>query len=296
MSNVVRFTRNTQERARKISPSHVQWFQKYRKPAIYLMSAFLVLWLGRAIYVYWAWEKTDNAYVESELTPMSSRIMGYVREVGVEQNQIVNKGDVLLTLDDADLRIELQVKQARFRKAESDLNRGNRLFKTQALAQSEFENIQAAFELAKADLDGTQLKLEFTQVRAPFAGSVAKLQAHRGQFVQPGQAVVTLVAHEETAWVKANFKETQIARIRPGMAVKLRFDAYPGEGFDGKVDSIFPSSGSVLSLIPPENATGNFTRIIQRIPVKVSVVPKVGYHLRPGMSAAVEVDVQSDAK
>lgn len=298
MSNVVKFERTHQEK----TPSAIAGgkpqkkfsaFVSEHKKAVAVLGSVVLLLVLRAGWSSWTREKTDNAYVEGDVVPVSARIMGYVREIRVEQNKKVEAGDVITLLDDVDLRIEHGVKLARLKKAEADFRRAKTLVGTQALARADFEGIEAQHALAQADLAATELKIDFTQVKAPSSGTIAKVHVRRGQFVQPGQAIVTLVSGAETAWVKANFKETQISRIRPGQAVVLAFDAYPGIQFEGRVHSIFPSSGSVLSLLPAENATGNFTRVIQRIPVRIDVVPQTEHPLRPGMSSSVEVDVHS---
>lgn len=297
MSNVVKFRRI--EAAPTFQPTNfratLKWLQYYARQnqfATLLVSAGLVVVVG---LLYW-WRlfalshiTCDNAYVESEIIPINSRMMGMVHDVLVEENQTVQPGQPLLKLDPTDILLEQTVKKAKLAKAEVDYGRAHQLFRTGALSQADLDLAEANRALSKADLEGTQLKLSFTSVLAPTGGTIAKRSVHPGQFVQPGQSLLVMVGASDQSWIRANLKETQIRAIKPGQAVKVHIDAYPSQVWDGKVIGVFPSSGSVLSLIPPENATGNFTRIVQRIPIKVSVVHKPAFPLLPGMSATVTV-------
>ena len=152
----------------------------------------------------------------------------------------------------------------------------------------ELEHSKAELEtaLAKARRD-----LEFTEIRAPFNGVVGNRAAQLGMLVEPGVRLLALVPLD-AVYVDANFKETQLAHIKPGMTALVHADAIPGRVFTGKVTSLAPATGSLFSLLPPENATGNFTKIVQRIPVRIVFSPddlKDGA-LRPGLSVVVEVD------
>jgi membrane fusion protein (multidrug efflux system) len=142
---------------------------------------------------------------------------------------------------------------------------------------------QAARDLAQIDLDDTV-------VRAPVNGVVGNRQVRVGRLVAPGAALLDIVPANDV-WVVANFKETQIEHIRPGQRVHVTVDAYPAETFDGEVDSFAPGSGAAFSLLPADNATGNFVRVVQRVPVKIRLIgnPLPG-RLVPGLSARVEVD------
>jgi membrane fusion protein (multidrug efflux system) len=145
--------------------------------------------------------------------------------------------------------------------------------------------------LAKAERD-----LSFTVIRAPIDGVFANRAVQTGDFVQTGQRVAALVPLDEV-YVDANFKETQLGQLRPGQPVSINVDALPGHKIAGHVASLSPASGAVFSLLPPDNATGNFTKIVQRLPVRIEVPATVGSQqlLRPGMSVVVSVDTKSDS-
>ena len=149
-------------------------------------------------------------------------------------------------------------------------------------AQNTLNELNIALEKAKRDLS-------FTEIKAPFDGIVGNRAVQVGQYVSPGTRLMALVP-ASTSFIEANFKETQIAEIHPGQKALIKVDAFAGETFEGKVVSLSPASGSEFSLLPPENATGNFTKITQRLPVKISVPPELAAKLRPGLSVSVSVD------
>ena len=142
--------------------------------------------------------------------------------------------------------------------------------------------------------DQAQRNLDFTVVRAPIDGVVGNRAVQVGQLVQPGTRLAAVVPLDGV-YVDANFKETQLGRLHPGQSVRVYVDAYPDRDFTGRVVSVSPASGSVFSLLPPENATGNFTKIVQRIPVRIAFDAAVreGHELRPGMSVTAVVDTRA---
>ena len=146
---------------------------------------------------------------------------------------------------------------------------------------------------ARAGLDLAKIQLADTQVRAPFSGVIGKRGAMKGQYVQPGQALYSLVP-DGAVWITANFKETQIQHMQPGQTVKVSLDAFPDKTFTGVIDSLSPASGAKFSLLPAENATGNFTKIVQRIPVRIRLdLSEEEVRVVPGLSAVVKVDTRS---
>jgi membrane fusion protein, multidrug efflux system len=150
---------------------------------------------------------------------------------------------------------------------------------------------QLQTSLAKAERD-----LSFTVIRAPFDGVVGNRNMQVGDYVQPTQRLASLVPLD-AVYIDANFKETQVSRLRPGQPVVIAVDALPGQTFEGRVASFAPASGSVFSLLPPDNATGNFTKVVQRLPVRILVPAEVAEQavLRPGMSVVVKVNTKPGA-
>jgi membrane fusion protein, multidrug efflux system len=224
----------------------------------------------------------------------------------------------------AQAKAQIAREQARAIKAKLDFDRATSLFQgdTGAISRQEFDQAkaesdsaqaalqgaqstlesaralvtaaQAQEQAAQASLDDAQLQLSYTEITAPSAGRIGKKNLETGNRVQPGQALLALV--EPEVWVTANFKETQLARMKPGQPVRIEMDALPGQIFSGQVESLSPASGAQFALLPPDNATGNFTRIVQRVPVRIRFDPEAfgesENRLLPGMSAVVEVNVR----
>lgn len=150
----------------------------------------------------------------------------------------------------------------------------------------------AAVDVARAQVEQARIALDRTVIRAPVGGVVGARGVRVGQYVRPGGQVLSIVPLGD-AYVVANFKETQVDRLRLGQTVEIRADAYPGQALTGHIDSFSPATGSEFALIPIENATGNFTKITQRVPVRIRVDRASGAALRPGLSVEVKVDLKS---
>ena len=158
---------------------------------------------------------------------------------------------------------------------------------------SERNVAMAQLEQARATLIIAETELEAATIRSPIDGIIGNRAVREGQYVRPGQMLLAVVPLGEV-WIDGNFKETQIGRMKPGNRVEIKIDAFPGAIIGGTVDSFAPASGAKFSLLPPENATGNFTKVVQRIPVRIRVDrdnPLAG-QLRPGLSAVLRVDTR----
>ncbi len=157
--------------------------------------------------------------------------------------------------------------------------------------KTEAERVLDQYKLlvAKAQLD-----LDHTIVRAPFDGVVGNRAAEQGEYVQPGERLMALVPLQDV-YIDANFKETQLGDLRPGQTAKISVDAYPDRDIEGTVLSVAPASGSVFSLLPPDNATGNFTKVVQRVPVRIRVPADVAAEdlIKPGMSVVIAIDTRT---
>lgn len=152
----------------------------------------------------------------------------------------------------------------------------------------------AAIATARAAFRNAELELSYTTIKAPVAGRIGNKSVETGNRVQAGQALFAIAA--ENPWVVANFKETQIARMHAGQPVELTIDAVPGEALHGHIESLSPASGAQFALLPPDNATGNFNKVVQRVPVKIVLdaadAQRVGDRLRLGLSALVDVRIR----
>ncbi|HDZ55164.1 MAG TPA: HlyD family secretion protein [Pseudomonas xinjiangensis] len=328
----------------------------------------LVALAGGAFFAHWwfigrFYETTDNAYIQADITRVSSELAAKVIDVSVTDNQSVERGDLLAQLDDRDFQIALaraeanlanreaerleaqsrlaqqdsliaaaqadvEAKQAERRRielditritplrqsgyaseeqlsnfraqlavAEANIRRAQAELKTQTLAKdilrADIERFAALIQAAQAEVDQAGLDLLRTEIRAPAAGRIGQRSVRPGLNVQPGAHLMAIVP-ERQMWVQANFKETQIENMHEGLEAILEFDAFPGEEVAGRIDSLFPASGAQFSLLPPENATGNFTKVVQRIPAKILIDDEhpLSRRLRPGMSVTVTVDLR----
>jgi membrane fusion protein, multidrug efflux system len=156
---------------------------------------------------------------------------------------------------------------------------------------------EAAVAQARSDLQTARLNLGYTEIRAPIDGYVGNRAAQVGAYVSPGSYLLS-VSPAHGLWVDANFKEDQLARMKPGQPATVVADVVPGQVFHGHVLSLAPGTGAIFSIIPPENATGNFTKIVQRVPVRIALdgTDATLGTLRPGLSTTVSVDTHADAK
>ena len=190
----------------------------------------------------------------------------------------------------------LAVSQARQRvvEAQATLARVESQRHQVTLKESEVGRAEARLTETRADLAYAELQLQYTEVRSPIDGMISKKGVDIGQMVQVGQPLLALVPLHDV-WVLANFKETQLGRVKPGMPVLVQIDTFAGKTFQGVVDSISAGTGARFSLLPPENATGNWVKVVQRVPVKIRLDPKEfgnPHTLRTGMSATVTVQVK----
>lgn len=165
-------------------------------------------------------------------------------------------------------------------------------------AQAGSEVLKAQVKVLQAQLKEAQQQLAYNRIVAPVAGRIGRRSVEVGARVQPGQALLAVV--EDNVWVVANFKETQLAGLQPGQAVSLEVDALPDHHLVGRIDSFAPASGNQFALLPADNATGNFTKIVQRVPVKIVLDPqdvkKYAGRLVPGMSVVAEIELGQDVK
>jgi membrane fusion protein (multidrug efflux system) len=189
---------------------------------------------------------------------------------------------------------QAQQKESNFRQSEAVLaaSRASAIAaeKQIAVLRTQRDGASAQLDQARATQIQAENNLVRTQVTAPTTGYVTKLSAAKGAYAQVGQILMMFVPRE--VWVTANYKEVQLANMRPGQPVVIRIDAYPGFSFAGRVDSIQAGSGAAFSLLPPENATGNYVKVVQRVPVKIVFDAAPSVYVGPGMSVVPTVTVR----
>jgi membrane fusion protein (multidrug efflux system) len=183
--------------------------------------------------------------------------------------------------------------QADLQQAEAEAQAAKTAPQQVTITRAQAQSADARVQLAQASLDQARLNLEYTSIKAPVAGTVSKKTVETGQVVQPGQPLMAIIPQEDI-WVTANFKETQLADMHPGQAGTVSVDAFGGRIFNVRVDSIASATGAKFSLLPPENATGNYVKVVQRVPLKL--VFEKGedseHQLRPGMSVVAKIKVK----
>ena len=329
---------------------------KRKRAGVILMILFLSggIFGGR----WWLWSKshisTDNAFVESHIHAVASRIPGVVKTVAVRDNQFVKQGELLVEIDPVDYQVrvreaaaslamaanetsgeyarvdavkaEVSQSRARLAQAELDLQRGKALFSREVVPREQLERLETARTVAtaqlqekeevlrraqaeaglsgnggskakvaqrRAQLDGANLHLAYTRVFAPVAGYVTRKGVEAGNYIQTGQPLMAVVPLN-ASWITANYKEGQLAHVRPGQEVEFTVDAFPGQRFRGTVESIMAGTGAAFSLLPPENATGNYVKVVQRIPVRIAIDRQSdpGNLLRIGMSVVPTILVK----
>jgi len=235
---------------------------------VFQVVAAIVVVLLLAVFLYEAsiHESTDDAYTAGHIHNIASRVTGTVLEVRVDDNQTVRQGDILVVLDPTDYQVQVDQAQANYEKAQADLARATQLQSGGAISKADIDTYRSAGEVALSKLKDAEDQFEYCVIRAPSDGRVGRKTVEAGNRINVGAALMAVV---EDVWVVANFKETQLAKMRPGQEVRISIDAIPGRKFRGFVDSWSPGSGSTFALLPPDNATGNFTKIVQRVPVKI---------------------------
>jgi len=407
----------------KKNPNWPQRLKRLLVPSVILLMAAGIMFLIAGNWNTWASErasqKTDDAYVRADLTPLSTKVAGLVASVSVSDYQQVKAGDLLVELRDDDFRAQVQQAEAAvaygenslinnqrqkelqdarivqaeegIRAAQADIAAANAgieaaksaivnarsaidgskadvertalerrrqeaLIATESATRQKLEQVvaeaerfraqlasrdadlssamaqlasrQADLARARAKLDSTKAELEaqkrqravldsqelllradlsakraslraaqinlgYTRIAAPEGGIVSERKVRPGQLVSPGTQVMSLV--QSDVWVEANYKETQVRHIRAGDPAEIRVDAFPGVTFRGKVDQVSPASGSQFALLPPDNATGNFTKVVQRVPVKIVLErgQAAAQRLRPGLSVIATIRTNS---
>ena len=283
-----------------------------------ILAVLLILLLGLGVYwfLHRGEESTDDAQIDTTVVTISPKVSGYIRTLHVDSNQIVKANAVLLEIDPTDYQLKLdQVKaagqsalamltvaQANSDKAQKDLTRLQELGKLASSKQqlddaataikttdAAMADAQGKVQLAKGQLAQTEKDLKDTTLLAPMAGRITRKGIEQGDYVLPGEQLMSLVSPD--MWVVANFKETQLKHMKIGQPADIKIDAFPDQNLHGRIDSFQSGTGARFSAFPAENATGNFVKIVQRVPVKILVdkQPDENRPLGPGMSVTVTV-------
>lgn len=260
-----------------------------------------------SVFEYFSYVKTDNAQIVAHRILLSTKVTGYITAIHVDEGAHVKKGDVLVEVDKQDyqnslntMKAELKSIKARLSDARKNFNRYKTLFSEGAVSAQQrdfvlagYEEILAKHQAVSAKVDQAQLNLEHTKIYAPADGFIAKKNVVIGQLVVNGFPAIGFVNDDER-WVVANFKETQISKIKDGKKALIYIDAFPNKVFQGKVVNVGPATGSTFSILPIDNSSGNFVRHVQKIPVNVSLDNfnmKDSHLFKAGMFVKVKIEL-----
>ena len=277
-------------------------FTKAHKIGLGIVAGIILLAVLTTYLIYTSYhETTDDAYTTGNVHNISSRVAGTVIEVAVDDNEFVKKGQVLVRLDPRDFQVQVDKAQADYQRAQADFDRATLVRNSQdgyiAISKQEYDQMQANLGIAKAVLDDARNQLSYCTITAPEDGYVGDKTVQTGNRLAVGTVLMSVV---QDIWVVANYKETQVGDMVKGQHVRISVDEISGHTFTGTIDSFSPGSGSVFALLPPENATGNFTKIVQRVPVKIrfDAASIRGYEQRlvPGLSVETDVNLGSTAE
>ena len=275
---------------------------------IYIVAAFFIIsgltWLGMQIYENY-YLSTENAYINANVVHIASRATGQVSAVAVTNNQYVKKGDLLFEIDPEPFQLavnsvkaELDLATAELENADVTEKRVSNLVHKKYLPTQDKDNTIARYKIAlskvenaKANLAQAKLYLAYTRTIAPARGWLANVSLRTGDIVLANQPLFALISDNEY-WVDANFKETELAKIKPGQVASITVDMYPDHPFRGEVESISGGAGTAFTLLPPQNATGNWVKVTQRVPVRIRFLnPDPKFPLRIGTTASVRVSL-----
>jgi membrane fusion protein, multidrug efflux system len=284
-----------------------------------------------AVLSVWYWNghlrgvvSTNDATIEANRAAISAKMLGRIAMLAVDEGDTVTAGQILLRLDDRDLLAQREQAAAALKlaeegialatvnvqRAQDDFARAERQIRDAVITAEQFDHAQHALAGARAELgiaqarvgtaraqvDVVQAQLDNCVVTAPVTGRIAKRWALQGDVIQPGQPVLSIY-DRSSMWVTANLEETHMHEVRPGQEVEISVDSYPGRTFAGRVTEIGAATAAQFSLIPPNNAAGNFTKVTQRVPVKISIAERLAGGsaaalLLPGMSVEVHIKVR----
>lgn len=364
---------------------------------IIILGALVILGGGYGVYKYLhglAHEITDDAQVDSKITPVIPKVTGYIDRILVQDNQMVHKGDTLVVIDQSEFALKLQESKDALQQAEgqlsvahanvntagvtigvseagavaatttietakanteaakvqvwrtkNDYDRYNKLYQNQSITKQQYEQALAAKETAerqlqvanaqlaattkqaqataqqvntskaqsnvskaqikvaeaainqyKTNIENAKLYLSYTYVIAAEDGQLSKINLQPGQLIQAGQSLFNIV-NTKQIYVTANYKETQLEKIRVGQEAIIKVDAYPHHEFKAKVTSLSPATGAKFALLPPDNASGNFVKTVQRLPIKIEFTDEKDEMLkliRPGMNVEADILLKSN--
>ncbi len=266
------------------------WYRTRRtKITALAASVFALICILAWWFLFHPYVSTDDARVAATLVRVAPEAVGgRLIKLNVKEGDHVKKGDILGELDHRIAEAQLKRAKAKAALSASDLKRINVMVAQHGLAQKELDLAKANADSAEADLQLTQVAFENTTIRSPVDGVIVQKTTEVGNIVEPGQTVLTVV-DSENAWIAANIEETSVGNVKVGQLVHVAIDE--GGELTGKISEVRASVASQFALIPSDNGAGNFTKVVQRVPIKVELDPHPGRELRVGQSVEIKVRV-----
>ncbi len=313
------------------APKDTDSQSRRKRVMLFSLLALTAAAAGGGYYTYWErvgsrYVSTDNAYTAAEVAVVTAEIDGPVAAVNVVDSQQVKRGDVLVVIDNTDTRLALRQAEADLARARAqvvaatadlersgiDLKRREALVASGSVSGDELTKVingasdaraslnaaRAAVALAQARVDKANVDLGRTVIRSPIDGVIARRQVQLGERVQPSIPLLSVVPVSDM-YVDANFKEVQLKMVRPGQKVELVSDLYGHKvAFHGVVEGFYGGTGAAFALIPAQNATGNWIKVVQRLPVRIRLNPDelAAHPLRVGLSMDAKVDLRSNSQ
>jgi membrane fusion protein (multidrug efflux system) len=281
-----------------------------KRKRLFKLLGLIVAVASTLFYLYWIviaskHVTTNNAYSDAEIAQVTAATTGIVQSIKVVDTQAVKAGDILVTLDDADAVLNLKEAEANVARTSSDLTRSKAAYERRqklagsgyvspeelSSANSALISAQASVDAAKAALDKAQINLNRVVIRAPVDGIVAKRQVQLGQSINAGNYLLSVIPTRNIV-VNANFKEVQLGKVRIGQSVELHADIYGSSvTYHGRVVGVAGGTGASFAVIPAQNATGNWIKVVQRIPVRIVIdtADLAKYPLQVGLSMNVDI-------
>jgi RND family efflux transporter MFP subunit len=272
-------------------PAKAAWWAHRRAKRVFqitaaVCAAILVIWF----FAFHPYVSTDDARVAETLVRVAPEgVSGKVIALNVQEGSRVKKGDVLLELDHGQAEANLQKAKAKATQADKELKRIGQLAAQNGVPVRELDNARAAAQTADADLQLAQIAYDRTFLKSPLDGVVVQKVAEMGNILEPNQTAIT-VADVDHAWVSANIEETSVGAVKVGQPVTISVDE--GGELTGKVSEVRAATAAEFALIQAENPSGNFTKLVQRIPIKVALDPHPDQLLRAGQSVEIKIRVR----
>ena len=290
---------------------------KKKRGKLFLILFLVVVGCAVAYTAYWYlharnYVSTENAYVAAEMAQVTPSTGGTIQQINVIDTQKVAQGDILVVIDDTDAKLAMADAQAQLAQAQTNLDKakidadrrkalsasGSVSAEEVTTSENALRAAQAMFDAAQANVDKAQVNLDRTVIRAPISGVVSKRMVQLGQRVQAGTQLLSIVPVDKVH-VDANYKEVQLRRVKVGQKVELESDLYGNDVvYHGTVAGFSGGTGAAFAIIPAQNATGNWIKVIQRLPVRIELDPKelAEHPLQVGLSMESTIDISDSYK